>query len=132
MKMSYIIVACALFSLATAGVIPEDAQAEIVSYDNTNDGNGNYRFSFVTSNGITREETGRLVNIGLDDEHIEVEGSYTYTDTEGKQVVVRYTADENGYQVLDQDLSGKPPFPFVPPSFAAPGINPNVVASLLG
>lgn len=56
-------------------------------------------FSYETSNGITRSESGRLVNVGQEDEHIEVSGSYSYTDTDGKPVSVFYTADENGFQI---------------------------------
>lgn len=61
-------------------------------------------FRFVTSNGITREETGRLVNSGQSDEHIAVEGFYTYSDNDGILRMVNYKADSNGYVILSPAL----------------------------
>nr|XP_021201021.2 endocuticle structural glycoprotein SgAbd-5 isoform X3 [Helicoverpa armigera] len=120
-KMNRVIIACALLSVAAAAVIPEDAQAQIVNYKNDNDGLGNYEFSFETSNGIKREERGRLVNVGQEDEHIVVEGSYSFLDDTGKLVFIRYTADENGYKIG--------PAPVDKVSYALPT---GLVASLLG
>lgn len=57
-------------------------------------------FSFLTSNGIQRRETGKLVNFGQPGEHIEVQGVVSYTGPDGNLVVVHYTAGENGYQVV--------------------------------
>lgn len=56
-------------------------------------------FSFKTSNGIQRSESGKLVNIGQPDEHIEVQGTVSYSDPDGKLVVIHYKADKNGYQL---------------------------------
>ncbi|XP_021201021.3 endocuticle structural glycoprotein SgAbd-5 isoform X3 [Helicoverpa armigera] len=119
--MNRVIIACTLLSVAAAAVIPEDAQAQIVNYENDNDGLGNYEFSFETSNGIKREERGRLVNVGQEDEHIVVEGSYSFLDDTGKLVFIRYTADENGYKIG--------PAPVDKVSYALPA---GLVASLLG
>lgn len=60
----------------------------------------------MTPNGITREETGRLVNVDKTDQFVAVEGSYSYTDPDGKEIFVSYIADENGFHVLE-------PFPDV-------------------
>lgn len=58
-----------------------------------------YYYSYKTSNGLTREETGEVVNLGKDDEHIVVRGVYSYIDTDGVIQSVSYTADENGYHI---------------------------------
>ncbi|XP_075971125.1 endocuticle structural glycoprotein ABD-5-like [Anticarsia gemmatalis] len=120
--MHRFIVLCALLALTVAAVLPEDKNAEIVKYESSNDGAGNYKFTYETSNGITRQEVGHLVNAGTEDEHMVVEGSYSYTDVEGKLVVIRYTADENGYQVSQPEQ----------PIQVVSGVSANVVASLLG
>ncbi|XP_045492992.1 endocuticle structural glycoprotein SgAbd-5-like [Colias croceus] len=101
------------------------AYANIIRYENDNDGSGNYKFSFETSDGTRREETGTLVNVGQPDEHIAVTGSYSYIRSDGTLETVEYTADESGFKVIiptnlpeEEDVS-----------FALPA---GVVASLLG
>lgn len=53
---------------------------------------------YETSDGQKRDEVGFF----RDDEKLgkllNVRGSYTYIGDDGKQRVVRYTADENGYR----------------------------------
>lgn len=56
---------------------------------------------FETSKGMIRDETGRRVNIGQADEHIAVQGFYSYNDTEGVLQSVHYKADKNGYVIID-------------------------------
>lgn len=58
-----------------------------------------YHYSYETSNGIIREETGEVVHAGKDDEHIVVRGEYSYIDPDDHLQLVSYTADENGYQI---------------------------------
>lgn len=79
---------------------------KVIKFQNTLNGTllrsnltiSNYRFE--TSNGITREEKGTLVDPGLESEHISVEGSYSYINEEGKIETVKYVSDENGYTIL--------------------------------
>ncbi|XP_013177824.1 PREDICTED: endocuticle structural glycoprotein SgAbd-5-like [Papilio xuthus] len=96
-----------------------DAEAKIVEYKNENIGLGNYKFRFETSNGILREETGRRINIGQMDEHVVVQGFYSYNDTEGVLHSVHYKADTNGFVIVDPIAGGL-------------RISENLVASLLG
>uniref|UniRef100_A0A2H1VEL6 SFRICE_026878 n=1 Tax=Spodoptera frugiperda TaxID=7108 RepID=A0A2H1VEL6_SPOFR len=127
--MIRIIIACAVLSVAAAAVLPEDAQAQIVDYINENDGIGNYNFRFKTSNGLIREESGNVVNPGQEDQYIDVHGSYSYTDTNGQVVNVRYSADKDGYHINEEKVTSQ----FQ--DFAAPippGLPAAAVASLLG
>ncbi|KAF9798838.1 hypothetical protein SFRURICE_020402 [Spodoptera frugiperda] len=117
-KMNRIIIACAVLSVAAAAVLPEDAQAQIVEYVYKNDGTGNYNFRFETSNGISREETGEVINPGQEDQYIKVYGLYSYKDTNGEVVNVIYGADKDGYHIE----SGEEPI----------SLPPAAVASLLG
>ncbi|KAF2891542.1 hypothetical protein ILUMI_14631 [Ignelater luminosus] len=74
-----------------------DADATISRYENNLEADG-YNFAFETSNGISREETATIKNIGTDDEAIEIRGNYSYIDVNGKKVTVTFVADENGYR----------------------------------
>lgn len=79
------------------------------------------QYSYETSDGQTRYETGYLrddPNLG---KILTVRGSYSYINDEGQQYLVRYTADENGYKEETGPL---------PPSQAP--LPPRVIASLLG
>lgn len=55
-------------------------------------------FSFETSDGISQQEQGQLVNQGSENEAISVRGSYSYTGPDGVVYTVTYIADENGFQ----------------------------------
>ncbi|XP_023704702.1 endocuticle structural glycoprotein SgAbd-3 [Cryptotermes secundus] len=72
---------------------------------------GGYSFSFETGNDIAREEVGELRNAGTPDEHQVVRGSYRYKDPEGNDIVVTYTADENGFVPQGAHLPVPPPIP---------------------
>ncbi|CAH2992163.1 unnamed protein product [Chilo suppressalis] len=86
--------------------------------------NGNYRFGFVSTDGIRREESG-----GFDDnQNYVVTGYYSYYDEHGTLHHVKYTADKNGYNVIPL-----PPKQSGPPMFTAAGFSsPRIVASFLG
>ncbi|XP_026328703.1 endocuticle structural glycoprotein SgAbd-5-like [Hyposmocoma kahamanoa] len=113
---------------ATSAPVNENAQAQILSYKFTNDGSGNYEFSYETSNGLRREETGEVVYVGREDEHIVVRGIYSYIDADGKPQIVQYSADKKGYETT--------PFTRFHSKEPGPGIMARqpfeVVASLLG
>lgn len=55
-------------------------------------------FSFETSNGISQQEQGTLVNAGTENESIQVRGQYSYVGADGRTYTVIYIADENGFQ----------------------------------
>ncbi|XP_068630833.1 endocuticle structural glycoprotein SgAbd-5-like [Battus philenor] len=108
---------------STDAIKSEESDSKIIEYENNNDGRGNYHFRFVTSNGITREETGSLINDGLPNQYIYVVGSYSYTDTEGVPRNINYVADINGYVIQDEISQVR---------LEANGISGPLIASLLG
>lgn len=63
-----------------------------------NNGDGSYKWSYETENGIKAEEQGELKNKGSDNEIQSVRGSYSYTAPDGQVITVNYIADENGFQ----------------------------------
>ncbi|TDG50803.1 hypothetical protein AWZ03_002792 [Drosophila navojoa] len=97
----------------------------ILSFVNENDGDGNYRFSYETGNGIKAQEEGTVKNKGSANEIPSVMGSYTYTNPEGELVEISYTADENGFVPSGAALPTPPPIPeAIAKALAAQGISP--------
>ncbi|XP_050466394.1 larval cuticle protein LCP-17-like [Cataglyphis hispanica] len=68
-----------------------------------------YNYNYNTDTGIQAQEHGHLNNVGTDQEAIEVRGSYSYTDNEGKTYQVSYVANENGFQPEGAHLPEVPP-----------------------
>ncbi|XP_047986471.1 uncharacterized protein LOC125226528 [Leguminivora glycinivorella] len=58
---------------------------------------------YKTSNNITREETGMLINGGQPGTHIRVQGSVSYYDPNGELITLRYFADDKGYRILPKE-----------------------------
>jgi len=72
------------------------APAAIVRSDFTGPNDGNYHYSYETSNGIKQEVTGEMKVV--DDSQIYVmRGSYSYPGPDGLNYVVDWYADETGY-----------------------------------
>ncbi|KAF5298347.1 hypothetical protein FQR65_LT01125 [Abscondita terminalis] len=96
--MKAVLVLLPLLGLALASPVNPDGQATIGRNENVNDGLGEFKFGFDTSNGISRDEQGSLKNAGSDNEILEIHGQSSYVDSNGKKVVMSYIADENGFQ----------------------------------
>lgn len=99
---------------------PSGPPIPILSFVNENDGDGNYRFSYETGNGIKAQEEGTLKG-----EIPSVMGTYSYTNPEGEVVEISYTADENGFVPSGAALPTPPPIPeAIAKALAAQGISP--------
>ena len=81
-----------------------DRNAEILKYDNQNDGE-TFAYSFETSNGIAAEESGVATN------GVQAQGGYSYTGDDGQFYKISYTADENGYLPQGDHLPTPHPIP---------------------
>ncbi|GLG94012.1 Endocuticle structural protein SgAbd-6 [Gryllus bimaculatus] len=53
---------------------------------------------FKTSNGIIRQENAILKNAGTDDEELEIRGTITWVDVDGKENSIVFVANKDGYQ----------------------------------
>lgn len=95
---------------STAGFQPQRAQAdadrnaEILRYDNQNDGE-TFSYSFETSNGISAEESGVATN------GVQAQGGYSYIGDDGQTYRITYTADENGFVPQGDHLPTPHPIP---------------------
>ncbi|XP_054731529.1 pupal cuticle protein Edg-78E-like [Anastrepha obliqua] len=97
------LVCIALFSLTFASADNIDKNAEIRSFQNSaTDAEGNYQFSYETSNGIQHQEAGSLAG---------VRGSLNYVSPEGERISLSYTADEEGFHPAGDHLPTPPPIP---------------------
>uniref|UniRef100_A0A8W7P7X2 Endocuticle structural glycoprotein SgAbd-2 n=1 Tax=Anopheles coluzzii TaxID=1518534 RepID=A0A8W7P7X2_ANOCL len=90
---------------------PSQPPIEIISYENMNNGDGTYKYSYETANGIKVQEQGEIKNKGSDNEIPSVQGSYSYTAPDGQVITVTYIADENGFQPQGDHLPTPPPIP---------------------
>lgn len=63
-------------------------------------------FSFETSNGISREETGEVFNEKSDQETFAVYGSYRFTAPDGSEHLVHYIADKSGFRPTYERING--------------------------
>ncbi|XP_044267485.1 endocuticle structural glycoprotein SgAbd-5-like [Tribolium madens] len=85
--------------VAAASAAPQQGRdAQILRFENENIGIDGYKFSYETSDPITRQETGELTNAGSENEAIIVKGEYSYVGPDGKTHSVSFVADENGYR----------------------------------
>ncbi|XP_044743077.1 endocuticle structural glycoprotein SgAbd-8 [Chrysoperla carnea] len=87
----------------------------IIRFNKEQENDGSYKTSYETGNNIIAEETGFLKEVparGDEKEpgHAQVQhGSYSYTAPNGEEIVVEYTADENGFRPIGQHLPTPPP-----------------------
>ncbi|XP_037083025.1 larval cuticle protein LCP-14-like [Pollicipes pollicipes] len=91
------VIALCLLALVAA---QNDRDAEILRNDFELDAEeGSYQADMETSNGIRMRASG-ISYPGAEPEtgSYFVEGEYSYIDRDGNTVLVKYTADENGYQ----------------------------------
>ncbi|XP_039753488.1 cuticle protein CP14.6-like [Pararge aegeria] len=108
--MKSFIAILAFVAVATADAQTRDGEAVIVNQD-ADVLPDQYQFSFKTSNDIQAQESGVLVNVGKENESIQVQGSNSYVGTDGQVYSVTYIADEGGYQPQGAHLPVPPAVP---------------------
>jgi Insect cuticle protein len=92
------IVIFALIAAVAAAPVDDSANAQILKYENDNIGIDGYNFAYETSDGVARQESAVVNNLGSENEAIAVRGSYSWTAPDGQVYTVTYIADENGFQ----------------------------------
>ncbi|KAG6450251.1 pupal cuticle protein 20 [Manduca sexta] len=87
------------------------AQIPITSFENVNNGDGSYHFSYETGNGISAQESGAPRAPGPEGLAVTAEGAFSYRTPDGQQIALTYTADENGFHPVGPHLPTPPPIP---------------------
>ncbi|KAG5675022.1 hypothetical protein PVAND_004962 [Polypedilum vanderplanki] len=90
---------------------PNGPPIEILSYENVNNGDGSFKWSFQSANGIKAEEMGDVKNKGSENAIQTVQGSYSYTSPEGNLIQITYTADEKGFSAVGDAIPTPVPLP---------------------
>ncbi|KAK3875253.1 hypothetical protein Pcinc_019852 [Petrolisthes cinctipes] len=80
--------------------------ATIVQDDRTQNAYGEYSFTYETSDGTYRQESGAQ-NDGQTSK-----GGWRYSSPEGRQVEINFVADQGGYQPSGNVLPVAPPLPY--------------------
>ncbi|XP_017785759.1 PREDICTED: endocuticle structural glycoprotein SgAbd-4-like [Nicrophorus vespilloides] len=99
--------------VVTLNAAPQEP-IKIVSQTNEIQPDGSYDWSYESANSIKAQETGSVkkTNDAENPEVIIAQGSYSYTDPEGNQISLTYTADdEGGFQPQGAHLPTSPPIP---------------------
>ncbi|XP_077293386.1 pupal cuticle protein 20-like [Arctopsyche grandis] len=98
--------------LLAPGGGPAQPPIEIISQTNENNGDGSYKYSYESANGIKVQEEGELKNKGNPEAEAQsAVGSFSYPGPDGKIYTITYTADENGFQAKGDHLPTPPPIP---------------------
>lgn len=87
------------------------AHIPIVRFENVNNGDGNYRYSYETGNGISAHEEGHPNAPGPEGPAVTAQGGFSYTGPDGVRYSISYTADENGFHPTGAHLPTPPPIP---------------------
>ncbi|XP_049868722.1 pupal cuticle protein 20-like [Pectinophora gossypiella] len=87
------------------------ANIPILKYENVNNGDGNYRYSYETGNGISAHESGSPRAAGPEGPAVTADGGFSYRAPDGQQISLSYTADENGFHPTGSHLPTPPPIP---------------------
>ncbi|XP_055706768.1 flexible cuticle protein 12-like [Phlebotomus papatasi] len=95
--MKTFIVLAVLIAVALAAPLDDSRNAQILRYENDNIGVDGYKFAYETSDGVAREETAELRNIGTE-QAIVVRGTVSWVGPDGVTYKLDYIADENGFQ----------------------------------
>ncbi|KMY98891.1 pupal cuticle protein Edg-78E isoform X2 [Drosophila simulans] len=100
----YMLVASAVLACAYgAATYNPNADATIVKFDSDFQPEGDYKYHYETSNGISAAEAGSLRNEAI--------GEFSWTSPEGQLVKISYVAGENGYLPEGDLLPTPPPIP---------------------
>ncbi|XP_071516379.1 cuticle protein AM/CP1114-like [Panulirus ornatus] len=115
-----LVILAALAAVAVAAPRPEYAehdsveQVPILKDDRVHDEDGTYSLNVETGDGIAQSHSGSPDG---PEGSVVMAGEYSYTAPDGTEVVVKYVADENGYQPESPLLPVAPEFPHPIPQF---------------
>lgn len=103
-KLTIVLLSVVAFTLVVAQP-PQSPEARTVREKSSNDGNGNFQFTYELDNGQIFSEAGALKDDGVTQF---VSGAYSFVGPDGQTYWVTFTADENGFHpVIGKFCCGK-------------------------
>ncbi|KAJ2946987.1 hypothetical protein O0L34_g16332 [Tuta absoluta] len=103
-----IVAVLAVVAVACAAPQNKDADSKVIRNDLDVNPDGSFNSAYEADNGISAQQQGQLKEvIGEDNKPavaLVLSGQYAYVDREGKQHVVVYSADENGFHPQSEDI----------------------------
>ncbi|XP_037780468.1 cuticle protein CP14.6-like [Penaeus monodon] len=113
--MKFVIIACvAVVAFAAPQYDSSEEFVPILKDDRVQEDDGTFNFDFEAANGIRVSQAGSPDG---DEDAVIKAGEYSYTAPDGTPVVVKYVADENGFQPQGAHLPVAPEFPHPIPQF---------------
>ncbi|XP_073951396.1 endocuticle structural glycoprotein ABD-5-like [Choristoneura fumiferana] len=95
--IKYVTVLCVLAAVCAAAPQQNPQDVAILRYDSNVQADG-YDFAYETSDGTSRQESGKLDNPESENAALTVTGEYAYIAPNGKHYKVIFTAGPNGFQ----------------------------------
>ncbi|KAL0841401.1 hypothetical protein ABMA28_015094 [Loxostege sticticalis] len=105
------VVSCGRLDHLTQGYSGGFNNAGPSRFENVNNGDGTYRFSYDTPTGISAHESGAPRAPGPEGPAVTAEGGFSYRAPDGQQISLTYTADENGFHPTGSHIPTPPPIP---------------------
>ncbi|KAF7286199.1 hypothetical protein GWI33_007159 [Rhynchophorus ferrugineus] len=111
---SRLLVCAGLLAVVLGAALPADDPIPILSQSSDIQPDGSFQWNYESGDGTKQEQTAVLKQVGNVTVPV-LQGSASWTDSEGVAHQVSYVADENGYQPQGSDL---PVAPEIPPAIA--------------
>ncbi|XP_066260096.1 endocuticle structural glycoprotein ABD-4-like [Euwallacea similis] len=110
-RKTAVILACVVVVLVRgAPQQPTKEPVPIISQESDIQPDGTFKWSFEAGDGTKAEQSGQPKQIEKETPVV-MQGAASWTDNEGGQHQLTYTADENGYQPQSPDIPVAPEIP---------------------
>ncbi|XP_014099673.1 endocuticle structural glycoprotein SgAbd-3 [Bactrocera oleae] len=104
MKLLFVVCLCFASALAKEEVKLISNEA-MVEYD------GKFHYHYELGDGSKASQDGVLKKVDAEHDGESIEGKFAFVADDGKEYLVSYIADENGYQPVGEHLPTPPPVP---------------------
>merc|ERR1712168_1143291 len=107
LTMKLVVLACLAAVAVAAPQLQEEREVLVLRDDRVDNGDGSFSYAVEADNGINTAVVGSVGSEGQSN----MEGSYTVLLEDGTQAVIRFIANENGFQPQSDILPTPHPLP---------------------
>ncbi|CAD7013191.1 endocuticle structural glycoprotein SgAbd-3 [Ceratitis capitata] len=104
--MKFFLVLC----LCVAAALAKD-EVQLISNEAMVEYDGKFHYHYELGDGSKASQDGVLKNVDPEHQGESIEGKFAFVGDDGKEYLVSYIADENGYQPIGDHLPTPPPVP---------------------